>query len=93
MAGIYVSRDVIDQKIGYALINLRSAFDQIEHVNQFLVNNPVPAPPGVDPLTAAPFNYTADEAYAMRLVFQNFATEYTNLAANFTTASKFTGLE
>lgn len=93
MAGFSVDRPTLDSNIGNAIVGLRNAFDKVVHINQFLVNNPVPAAPGVDPLTAAPYSYTADEAYAIRLVFQNLATDYTTTQANnFTTASKFTGL-
>jgi hypothetical protein len=91
MAGIVVDRTSMDNKIATAVLALRGASDQCSHVQNFLVNNPVVN--SVDPLTAAPFNYTADEAYAIRLVFQNFAADYTNQAANFAIASKFTGLE
>ena len=90
MAGVYVGREVIDQKVGQAILHLRFAFEEISHINDFLSNNP--SVNNVDPLTGT-FNYTADEAYALRLVFQTLNQVHTDQAAIFATASKFTGLE
>lgn len=92
MAGIPVNRTTLDSRIGTTIIALRDAFEQADHINQFLVNNPVTGTPAVDPLCSV-YNYTADEAYAIRLVFQNFAADYTAQASNFQTASQMTGLD
>jgi hypothetical protein len=89
MAGYTVDRVTMDQAMGQTMVMLRNAFEQVSHINQYLVNNPPVN--NVDPIMTE-WNYTADEAYAIRLVFQNFAADYTAQAANFQIASKLTGL-
>lgn len=92
MAGIEVTRQMLDQKMAASLVKLREAYEQVGIVAQWFENHPAP---GADPLVDVngPYGYTTDEAYAMRLVFQNLETSRTDLAPTFDIATQLTGLE
>lgn len=90
MAGIEVSRQGIDSKVGDALLQLRSALDKSYSVNQFFVNNPVVN--GEDPLVTV-YGYDEDEAYLLRLVFEGIAAIKASSSALEENARKLTGLE
>lgn len=93
MAGVEVSRQGLDNKIGQALLGLRSSLAQCESINIWLSNNPVPnADPNEDPLVVD-LGYTVDEAYVIRLVFEQIATVKASTTALEANARKLTGLE
>lgn len=91
MAGIEVSRQAIDAKVGDALLQLRSALDKSYSVAKFFENNPIPEG-GIDPLIEI-YGYDDDEAYLLRLVFQNIAQIKSDSATLEENARKLTGLE
>lgn len=89
--GYEVNKPVLDSKAGEAVLQLRSALDKVEAIATWLANNPVVNE--VDPLFNDPFNYTADEAYALRMYFSSvdqIRTQNTTLMA---IGRKMTGLE
>lgn len=88
--GFDVNKGTLDMKAAQAALGLRSAFDQVETITKWLANHPNP---GTDPLTLEPFNYTADEAYAMRSFFETMDGVRIANAATFDTGRKLTGLE
>lgn len=69
MAGMDVNRNLLDMRAAEAVLLLRNALAKVESVAKWLSNNPVEA--GVDPLTIGDFNYTPDEAYLLRFVFES----------------------
>lgn len=90
MAGVEVNRQMLDLKMSQALLDLREAYDKVRIVAKWLANHPAP---GADPIQDAPFDYTVDEAYAIRLVFETLETSRVNLASTFDVATQLTGLE
>ena len=88
--GFNVTPDMLNTKVAQAALQLRHAFENIETIKVWLDNHP---DGGTDPLTQEPFNYTADDAYAMRLFFQNWNQIRMDNAANFDLGRKMTGLE
>lgn len=90
MLGYRVDKEVVDARVAQTALELRSAFDKVETVNKWLSN--VPVVEGVDPLVEN-FNYTADEAYALRVYFETFDGIRTANASAFDTGRKMTGLE
>lgn len=94
MAGLQVSRALLDMKAAEAVLAIRDAMSKINTIVKFLdfVPNTADTP---DPLTLEPFNYTADEAYLIRVVFQEFGTLSisADLNANLDQARRLTGLE
>lgn len=89
--GYDVNKGTLDMKAAQAVLSLRSAFDQIENIAKFLANHPIVNT--VDPLAGEPFGYTTDEAYALRLYFDNFDMVRTANATTFDVGRKMTGLE
>lgn len=67
--GYEVNKGTLDAKCAEAVISVRAALVKVETVAAWLANHPVVE--SVDPLTAEPFNYSTDEAYAMRLYFES----------------------
>lgn len=93
MAGSNVDRPLLDAKMAEAVISIRRAFRQVETIQAWLVNHPVPDNgAGVDPLTGE-FGYDADEAYLIRLVFGDLDYAGNNLTSTMKNARKLTGLE
>lgn len=94
MLGYPVDKGILDMKVGKAVIELRAAFYDIQLIQSWLASNPVqnPGDSQVDPLTQQPFDYTADEAYAMRLYFSTFDAVRTDNDATFTIGAKMSGL-
>ena len=90
MLGFEVNKTTLDVKCAEAVLALRSAFEEIETIAKWLANHPNP---GTDPLTQEPFNYTADEAYAVRLYFETFDSVRVNNASTFDVGRQMTGLE
>ena len=90
MAGSKVTRKIMDDKSSEAILTLRIGFDRTENVAKWLANNP-DAGQG-DPLVTD-LEYTVDEAYLIRLVFQNLEALRTANEANFELARKLTGLD
>lgn len=89
MAGIEVTKSVIDTRVAEAVLALRLAFDKIENVAKFLANNPNGE---TDPLISV-YGYSADDAYLIRLVFESFESTRVNNATMFDTSRKLTGLD
>lgn len=104
MAGRTVTRSELDAKAADAVIAVRRAFVLVENVKSFLDNTPSNADGG-DPLTkstaqtdsmdpsSAPgaFGYTEDEAYLIRLVFDQLSALEVEPIIH--TARKLTGLD
>lgn len=89
--GYEISKGALDSEAANAAIALRAAFEKIEIVQGWLSDRPIVD--SVDPLTATPFGYTADEAYALRNYFSTFdAVRIANTAA-FNSGRLMTGLE
>lgn len=89
--GIEVTKAALDSKCAQAVLAVRSALERVEAVQAWLANHPVID--GVDPLTEEPYNYTADEAYAMRLYFGTVDGLRTSNTAMSDLGRKMTGLE
>lgn len=89
-AGYEVTKSDLDVKVAEAVLALRTAFDKVETVQAWLVNKPEVN--GVDPLTEAPFSYTVDEVYLIRLVFGDFDYMRLNAATALANGRKLTGL-
>lgn len=89
--GIEVTKQMLDAKVAQAVISVRSALEKVEAIQSWLANHPVMD--NVDPLTQEPFNYTADEAYAMRFYFGTVDSIRTNNSAISDAGRKMTGLE
>jgi hypothetical protein len=90
MLGFEVNKSALDIKSAEAVLALRDAFDAVETIAKWLANHPNN---GTDPLTQEPFDYTADEAYALRLFFETFDGVRTANAATFDVGRQMTGLE
>lgn len=94
MAGLEVHRGLLDLKAAEAVLAIRDAMKKIDAIVKFLgfIPNVADTP---DPLTLEPFNYTGDEAYLIRVVFQEFGTLSASVDLNATldSARQLTGLE
>lgn len=90
MLGYNVDQGTLNMKAASAVIMLRSAFDQIENIAGWLANHPKSG--NVDPLVTD-YNYTADEAYALRIFFETMQSLRTTNQATFEIGRKMTGLE
>lgn len=91
MAGMEVNRNLLDMRAAEAVLLLRNALAKVESVAKWLANNPVVD--GVDPLTIGEFNYTADEAYLLRFVFETLESLRVSNENLSETSRKLTGLE
>lgn len=89
--GIEVTKSALDSKAAQAVLSVRSALEKVEAVQAWLANHPVID--AVDPLTQEPFNYSEDEAYAMRLYFGTVDGLRTSNVAISDVGRKMTGLE
>lgn len=90
MAGLEVNRNLLDMRAAEAVLLVRNAFDKIEGLAKWLANNSVVD--GVDPLVTN-FEYTADEAYLIRFVFETLENLRVSNTGLFETSRKLTGLE
>lgn len=94
MAGNLVGRSDLDWRISRAVIALRDDFESVGIIKGFLDQYPSNAVGG-DVLTKTVkdngFGYTVDEAYLIRLVFDQFSA--LALAPVLEQARKLTGLE
>ena len=90
MAGLEVSRQGIDQKVGESLLMLRQALDKSESIAKWIANQAVVN--GEDPLVTI-YGYDEDEAYLLRLVYEQIETLRTGSLELQETARKLTGLE
>lgn len=66
--GREVNKSILDTRVAEAVLALREAMEDSESIAKWLANNPVHE--GVDPLTLDPFMYSVDEAYLVRLYFE-----------------------
>lgn len=89
--GIEVTKSALDSKCAQAVLAMRSALEKVEALQAWLGNHPVVN--DVDPLTEDPFNYSTDEAYAMRLYFGTVDGLRTTNTAMSDVGRKMTGLE
>lgn len=90
MAGIRVDRQTIDVRLGEAALAVRDSFERVESIQLWLADHPGSGPQ--DPLVTS-FGYTEDEAYLIRLVFEQLNTMRTEHAATLVLTHKLTGLE
>ena len=90
MLGYVVDQNVLNMRSAQAVLDLRSAFDQIENIAKWLSSHPNS---GTDPLTLEPFSYSTDEAYVLRIFFETFETIRLNNTATFDIGRKMTGLQ
>lgn len=92
MAGLQVSRSLLDMKSAEAVLAVRSAFEKVETLKGYLATLPDDAVGG-DPLTVSTggFVYTADEAYVLRYVFESLNN--LNVQPILDVGRKLTGLE
>lgn len=97
MAGYEVSRAGLDAKSAESVIAVREAFRKVRNVKSALDNiksdapDPFNADKTVDSLTLEPFNYTPDEAYLFRVLFDNLSGLPVQELLD--TGRKLTGLE
>lgn len=89
--GIEVTKQMLDGRAAQAVIAVRSALEKVEGIQAWLANHPVVD--NVDPLTQDPFNYTEDEAYAMRYYFGTVDGIRTGNQTIADVGRKMTGLE
>lgn len=89
MAGIAVTRAVMDVRLGESALSLRDAFSKVDNIYYWLQNNPNG---GTDPLVTE-FGYTADEAYLVRVTFEGLKNLKTNNDSLLGNLRKLTGLE
>lgn len=66
MAGFEVTKGLIDQKAGEAVVRLRDAFDLIEILSVFLSNVPSSGGDGLETI----YGFSPDDAYLLRLTFE-----------------------
>lgn len=90
MLGYEVSKGTLDMKAANTVLNLRSAFEQVENIAKWLVAHPSDGTN--DPLVDS-FGYSTDEAYALRFFFETFDAVRTDNAGVFDVGRKMTGLE
>jgi hypothetical protein len=95
MAGLTVTRDNFDSKISDAMLSFRRAIRECQKIDAFLSNNPATADPADDllkkPRAEGGFEYTDDEAYLVRFLFQKIRELDTEPILN--DGRKLTGLE
>lgn len=91
MAGLEVTRNMLDMKAADAVLSLREALRKVESIAKWLENTPVVD--NIDPLTGPEFNYTPDEAYLIRITFQQLEAIRVSNNTLSETARKLTGLE
>jgi hypothetical protein len=89
--GFDVTKQMLDTKAAQAVLAMRSALEKVEALQAWLANHPVVD--NVDPLTAEPFGYSADEAYALRLYFGTVDSIRTTNTSISDVGRKMTGLE
>lgn len=85
-----VNRTQLDQTAGEAVLAVRGAFDRAGVLAAWLTDHPAPSP-AEDPLVVQ-HGYTEDEAYLLRLVFEQLATAGAGLVSTMEIARKLTGL-
>lgn len=90
MAGNEVFKNLLDMRIPEVVVGLREAYRNADHIQGWLIDNPVVD--GVDPLTDASknFGYSEDEAQMIRHVFMRI--EASELSDILVEARRFTGL-
>lgn len=89
MLGYTVNKAVLDSKAADTVIAVREAFEKVETMASWLVNNPKD---GNDDPLVDDFDYTEDEAYALRLYFETMNTVRLNNVNMANVGRKMTGL-
>lgn len=104
MAGANVTRNDLDYAISQAVIDIRQAFRKVDSIATFLNNHPANDNPDLDLLkaplpnagtpdaTGTGFGYTDDEAYLIRIVFEQLSALRTNALPTLDLGRKLTGL-
>lgn len=95
MAGQDVTRNDLDYKLSQTLVSARVVVKDLETIQSFLERTT--AVNGVDPLTVpfadgGKFGYTEDEAYLIRVTFEQLAAAKTTIGPVLDTARALTGL-
>ena len=95
MIGYKVNKELLDVRSAEAVIAVRDAFEKVERVKNYLANLPQDED-GVDPLVRpvtenGKFGYSADEAYLLRVVFDELSA--LNIDPTLEKGQKLTGLE
>lgn len=90
MTGFFdVNRSQLDQSAGEAVIAVRSSFERVGILAAWLADNPGSG--AADPLVVD-HGYTEDEAYLMRVVFEQLDVASEGIEATMEIARKLTGL-
>ena len=94
MAGLKVTRELLDMRSAEAILAVREAVAKIETINAFLATVPSGGEGG-DPLTdpEGAFKYNEDEAYLMRYLFEQLHTVRPQVDPILEAGRKLTGLE
>ena len=71
--GIIVTPSMLAAQLGSVPLTIKEWYEKAVGINQWLLNNPPTGSPAVDPLTQAPFSYTADEAVLIRGAYADLA--------------------
>lgn len=85
MAGLQVTRSVLDTKSAEAVLAVREAFDKVAAIAAYLSNVQD------ETLTGIPLGYDADEVYLLRTTFEQL--DALQVQPILDTARKLTGLE
>lgn len=92
MLGLEVTKPILDFKFAEAVIHLRAAFDQIETIAKWLADHPNPGSDlTTDPLIVD-FEYTVEEAYAVRIYFETLESVRNANSQTFDVGRKMSGL-
>jgi len=89
MAGISVTKDTLDFQAGETVVALRDAYVLVQRMAAFISDQQ--ATEDSDPLVDT-YGYTKDEAYMLRMVFENLDASYEDIADVMQIARKLTGL-
>lgn len=103
MAGQAVTRQDLDYAVSQAIIDLRQACRKVDSINKFLSFHPSnavggdlltnPLPTASDPTGAVGgFGYTEDEAYLIRIIFEQLNGVRETALPILETGRKLTGL-
>jgi len=78
--------------LGLVPLTIKEWYERAVGLNQWLLNNPPTGTPAVDPLTQAPFSYTADQAVVIRAAYADLAYQKANGFDSSTNVKELVGL-